>query len=155
MANRFSAIAKSIIEDLNKEEPQKQPGVRLFVPTISDRIILTNDWYFKLRREYRNQSLISKWAKANERSDELISYSRDEHERKDARDPIYVLLPIGTILMVDRIYIRGKGQDYRAFDSLTFRILKGSPCKELVGARFWANLRYVNQIVCDLYKPEA
>jgi len=45
----------------------------------------------------------------------------------------------GTILVVDRIYIR-KGQ--KGFNSVAFRILKGSP---VPFGRFWAKLDEVNQ----------
>lgn len=158
MADRFSAIANSIRDELDKEEPSVRSGVRLFIPTISDKIILTKDWYFKLARESRNNSLLQKWFKSQDQEKTISHVKRSwdwwKERDKDESDPIYVLLPAGTILTLDRVYIRGKGADYRRFDSITFRILKGSSCKELVGARFWANLRYVNQIECDLYKPE-
>lgn len=167
MANRFSTIAATISDQIKtaliKEESKHLNGVKLFVPTIADKIVLTQDWHFVLKREQRNKTLIDKWIKfaSVEHKVDITSYGwirsghyENENEQYDACDPIYVSLPAGTILMIDRVYIRGKGRDYRRFDSYTFRILKGSPTKELVGARFWANLRYINQIVCDLYKPE-
>ncbi|MDD3988210.1 MAG: hypothetical protein PHC93_04580 [Candidatus Omnitrophica bacterium] len=52
-----------------------------------------------------------------------------------------VPLIAGTILKVDRIYIR-KGKGMSDFSSLTFYI-KNGPYK---GARFWAKLNDVNQI---------
>ena len=46
--------------------------------------------------------------------------------------------PPGTILSVDRLYIR-KGQS--GFDSISFRVIKGSP---IPTGRFWAKLDEVN-----------
>lgn len=64
-------------------------------------------------------------------------------------------LPKGTILQVDRIYIRQGGEK---FSSLTF-IIKESPDPRLLstkklfgkqGIRFWAKLVDVNNIYCNL-----
>lgn len=58
-------------------------------------------------------------------------------------------LPVGTILEVDRVYIRstnkGKvGKDN--FDSVTFRVLKNPAWTDKKHPRFWAKLDDVNQI---------
>lgn len=154
MANRFDRISETIREEIIKEESKVRNGVRLFIPTICDKIILTKDWFFMLQPECKNRTLFEKWAifsgKKYDLTDEAFSrYCYDGSLREQM-----VCLPVGTILFVDRIYMKGRGKEMRKYDSITFRILKKSLCKELIGARFWANIKYINQIECDLYKPE-
>lgn len=158
MADRFSrigiTISAEIRDKLNKEESHIQNGVRLFIPTISDKIILTKNWNFKLMDEYRNRYLVDRWRKFYDVEEEMHNEGRDRYGLDRINKYLYVSLPAGTILAIDRFYIRGKGPASRNFDSITFRILKGSTCKNLIGSRFWASLRFINQIECDLYKPE-
>jgi len=59
-----------------------------------------------------------------------------------------VTLPIGTQLIVARIYIKST---YRDFDSITFRIGKCKENPKLQKARFWVKLKDANKIVCDLF----
>lgn len=62
-------------------------------------------------------------------------------------------VPKGTILVVDRVYIR---RGLRDFSSLTFRT-KSSPQKELnkKGIKFWAKLSDVNRISYVLVEDKA
>ena len=55
-------------------------------------------------------------------------------------------LPVGTILTVDRIYIRGRSASAESFNYVTFRISQGEmPGKKWKGAiRFWAKLDDLN-----------
>lgn len=57
-----------------------------------------------------------------------------------------ITLPKGSVLIVDRIYIRNGGSEY---DSITFRLAE-TPTEKPKGkkslCRFWAKLRDVNQI---------
>jgi len=63
------------------------------------------------------------------------------HGSKD-QTPIKVSLPKGTVLAVDRIYIRQQASD---FDSVTFR-LQSTPGGKKGKPRFWAKLSDVNKI---------
>jgi hypothetical protein len=83
--------------------------MKICTPSIGDRLILTVPWTAEIKgTDLRNKSILEccysnlKWWDA---------------ARSGIR--IYVEFPIGTILTVDRIYIR-KGAS--AFDSFTFRL---------------------------------
>ncbi len=101
---------------------------KLYIPTIGDHLVLTKPWKFKLYDEYRNSSW---WDKMNPKKPSSGYWG-------DADKFVEITLPPGTILSVDRIYIRKSAKDY---DSVTFRVLKGSPVPH---GRFWAKLRDVN-----------
>ena len=124
--------------------------MRLFVPACGDRIQLSKDWHFDLYFESRNNALLEK-AGVNLRG---MGWRERQHseENRNLRCVAYVL-PAGTILEVDRVYIRTfsknaetKDDDY---DSLTFRILGSDK------ARFWAKLADVNTIEFDFPSAEA
>jgi hypothetical protein len=118
--------------------------MQFYIPSIGDQIKLTEDWEFPLIAEYR-QTLLEriKTAKGEE-------YSRwRSWDEKD--EQLLVTLEAGTVLRIDRIYIRkGKSE----WDSVTF-VIKEAPgdkdrpadkkCK-FKGARFWAKLEDVNEI---------
>src|SRR5271166_2357082 len=110
--------------------------MRLYVPEIGDKLLLSDDWSFPLHDEYRNSSLLS-----------LIvpNYEEVQHRNWQARrfDETYTcVMPAGTELIVARIYIRNGASNY---SSLTFRI---GACEHKAWRkkRFWAKLRDVNQI---------
>lgn len=135
--------------------------MKLYIPEISDEIRLTADWNFGLYNEDRNQSLM-----------ELM---KDTRKVVWGGSPDYghipCTIPAGSILKVDRVYIRkGKGE----FSSLTF-LWKGAyiPSKmepwerwnrdtgrvEPTGEfqkiprrpiRFWAKLEDVNNIEFEM-----
>lgn len=120
--------------------------MRLFISTIGDTLALAADWAFDLFGEYRNHDVRQQLGLS-------LSVSRwDAGERSDR-----VTLPAGTVLRVDRIYIRKGVGD---FDSVTFWIVD-SPDKRLVPKgrggtaergrrmRFWAKLADVNRIELD------
>lgn len=99
---------------------------KLFIPAKGTSITLTSDWPFPLYHENRNKSLFKYLG---------ITY------QSDASTSSEVTIPAGSILIVDRYYIRG---DIR-FDSITFRsrIGKATP-------RFWAKLIDVNLTMPDI-----
>ena len=130
--------------------------MQFYIPSVTDQIRLTADWEFPLFFESRNDSLLTRI-----KPDVTYGY-RD-------RGSILAVLKAGTVLQVDRIYIRkGKGE----WDSVTFWIkfapgdkdrrkvvrrssycheqqLQGvDPTQEMKfkGARFWAKLEDVNAI---------
>lgn len=82
--------------------------MKLFIPSIGDQIRLTADWEFAVFFESRNYDFLSRLRPG-------IKYGRHGGELPS----IMMTLPRGTVLGVDRIYIRKGGE---AFDSLTFFI---------------------------------
>lgn len=110
------------------------------IPDIGTEITLAEDWKFNLFKEQRNNSLFER---KNIKMDRTIT----------------IILPKGTVLRVDRIFIRQNMSDY---SSLSFYIIS-SPDTDLnptipvpkenissfsVGkiVRFWAKLDEVNKI---------
>lgn len=138
---------------------------RMFVPSIGDEFTLAEDWTFPLFMERRNATLAA-------RARPGLTYRDDWRHREMPSFPC--TLPAGTVLKVSRVYIRQGG---RAFDSLTF-LISSAPGDEnrkvvpkqsgsfgyadktyipldngerykLQGARFWAKLESVNEIVFE------
>ena len=121
--------------------------MKLYIPEIKDQLTLAEDWTFELYPEKRNVPLGKKlglvgapkspyhypqwWVDNEFRGFSYFLDNKDFHYN--------VTLLKGTILQVDRIYIRKGNSDY---SSLTFYI-KNSQYK---GARFWAKLKDVNNI---------
>jgi len=107
--------------------------MKLYIPEIGDQFVLSSDWKFTLYFEYRNETLMKKnglefkWGNTDEDKKELV-------------------MPKGTALKVDRIYIRKGNSDY---SSLTFFIGSG----DWKGCRFWAKLSDVNNIEFDETQP--
>lgn len=113
--------------------------MRFYTPTIGDEVYLTKPWTFDVYNEYRNNSLFKKGLiEGNAR------YGGNENVGK-------ITLPVNTKLVIDRIYIRGKGITARSYDSVTFRIKECSGNPKAEKARFWVKLRDANRIECDLY----
>lgn len=112
--------------------------MKLFIPTIRTELELTTKWVFSLYHEYRNEKLW-KWLGRGEEHNPWGGSVNKETGRWEFLSPIEVSLPKGTILVVDRIYIRNNASNY---DSVTFR-LKSCPRKN-GKARFWAKLADVN-----------
>ena len=81
--------------------------MKLYIPEIGDRIRLTADWTFGLINEDRNAT--------------LMEFIGDPRETKYSyRDPFTTepcTIPAGTILKIDRLYIRKGLED---FSSVTF-----------------------------------
>ncbi len=112
---------------------QETPKFQMCVPSIGTELQLAQSWEFDLYSEYRNTAFIKK-----------CGMEVSPEDRWRTKIVGQKTLPVGTILKVDRIYIRqGKAE----FDSITFRIRKCSE-KALEKGRFWAKLRDVNTMVC-------
>jgi hypothetical protein len=127
--------------------------MKLFVPAVGFRIVLTQDWKFDVYHEHRNKSLLET-AKIDVRgwysSYEELAPGAPAWPRKMKRTEWN--LHAGTMLEVDRVYVRSnskgatnKDEDY---DSLTFRIIDPKTLKGKV--RFWAKLADVNNIEYEL-----
>ena len=115
--------------------------MRLFVPTIGAKLCLEKDWEFSLFYEHRNSDLVKIFnLKPN---DNNLDNWRWYHDNKDKSSK--VTLPKGTVLTVDRIYIRKNAKEY---DSLSFVIKKEKGAN--IYGRFWAKLIDVNNIDCSV-----
>lgn len=159
--------------------------MKLFVPTIGTKLKLIEDWSFVIREEYRNTKFLDAigWTatmtkKGRSRSQtmpldpadlplELIrEYGSPTVEAMSKKDyygsqTFYTIsfpmkLPVGTVLSVDRIYIRkGVGE----FDSITF-LISDCPDKRFApkkargflpgGCRFWVKLDQANGMDYDV-----
>lgn len=105
--------------------------MKLYIPEINDLLRLAQAWQFPLHYEHRNATLLRLSGQCNANWNGYSELS-----------PINFELPINTLLVVDRIYIRKGSSDY---SSVTFRI-KSCSIKEYVGKRFWAKLKDCNTI---------
>lgn len=116
----------------------------LFIPEIGTELTLAEDWTFPLHFERRNEPLGKLLNLQPPNSNDR--YSRGWWQ-PDQSTP--VTLPAGTILKVDRIYIRKSswGEDASAFSSLSFFALMPGFKKK---GRFWAKLADVNRIQFEL-----
>ena len=113
--------------------------MKLFVPAIGTQLRLTEPWTFKLHAERRNHDLIAT----------LPGYENNNrwgYYRQHGAPIGEITLQAGTVLAVDRIYIRKGAED---FDSITFRI-KQSVQYPKKKPRFWAKLDDANKIVCEI-----
>jgi hypothetical protein len=101
----------------------------MFIPEIGDEITLKADWTFDLHWESRNEDII-RWAGIL-KDTEAFSWSYSEDRYKYGQKCGTATLPAGTVLKVDRIYIRKGGPD---FSSLTF-FVKSLPNAEVSTTR--------------------
>lgn len=117
----------------------------LYIPTIGDSFTLAEDWTFTLHDEYRNTDMRS--IIEGEAFQQLVL----RHNWKD----VQVTLPKGSVLKVDRIYIRKGVGDY---DSITFWLTdcpnKAWAPKKAGGTaagrgRFWVKLADANNILFE------
>lgn len=155
--------------------------MKLFIPTIGTKLKLTKPWEFTLYNEYRNDSMWyfygfedflqghPHWGRRNGYTGESSSVSCDNTLRTNM-----VTLPKGSILTLDRIYIRKGNAKMKEFDSASFRITfpdgtsnhkrDSSYYSSKVGdyiqkerkerLRFWAKLYDVNNIYCIIMEDE-
>lgn len=113
----------------------------LHIPEISEKLRLTAPWEFPLFFEYRNRDFAFKV-----RTD--ITPESFYHSHGSMGSAI-VTLPAGTVLRVDRIYIR---RGLSNFSSITFTAVSipGLDPKKRSGfrghGRFWAKLADCNEI---------
>lgn len=123
--------------------------LRLYIPEITDQLLLAEDWTFKLIPEYRNEALMD-WMRVP---------AKDRYHGNAAeslRRAIDVTLPKGTVLKVSRIYVRQGNSDY---SSLTFWGAAPKSAPRPPGTlcpfkgRFFAKLDDVNRIVFTPFTP--
>ncbi len=109
--------------------------MKMFVPSIGTKLVLTKDWTFDLWSEYRNDSL--------HRALGLDFKSRYSYPLTSQ----VVNLSAGTLLTVDRIYIR---KNLDGFDSMTFNMPDPEKVYGKGRKRFWAKLTDVHTMEFDL-----
>jgi hypothetical protein len=125
---------------------------RLYIPHLRDQIQLVEDWSFRLYRESRNSTLEThlglSCASVSDPRLEGEKYSDGWWKVRWWKKP--VTLPAGTVLTIERIYIRA-GQD--DFSSVTFsaRLLKPGAEKP-TRVRFWVKLDDANTIVFEPFE---
>ena len=111
--------------------------MKLFIPELGTKLRLTKAQFFNVMFEPRNESLFQTVLPA-------LSDKREEARKKrnEAREGCFsVITHKGTVLEVDRIYIR---QGNSSCSSVTFKI-RG---KKVI--RFWLPLEQVNRIECEV-----
>jgi len=118
--------------------------MKLFIPTVGTKLVVTEPWQLWLHDEYRNVDFWTDFTgnPPPRQKDSTGYWSKHASSGK----PIEITLPVGTILQVDRIYIRKGNGD---FDSVSFRVLKGGPTPP---GRFWAKLNDVNNLNVVYYE---
>lgn len=125
--------------------------MKLMIPSLGARIRLAADWSFDLHYEPRNEGVYDlfgvfqhlKGTHGYPEGTYPSSYRVAEADKEPAR----ATLPAGTLLTIDRYYIRQGAGD---FDSVTFSLpfqpLPGYSFGKKRASRFWAKLEDVNEI---------
>jgi hypothetical protein len=130
--------------------------MKLFIPTIGVQLKLVAPAVLKIHFEDRNKKLLSQFG-----INDVGSWSRSVYKADDkliklfgsvqGTDFLTVTLPEGSILSIDRIYIRKSVGDY---DSITFNLLarKGKEKKSFPYGRFWVKLDDANSLDVEVVK---
>ena len=120
--------------------------MKLFIPPLGTVLTLAQPWTFRVFDESRNESLID-LAGLTEAQEKRWSSVGGSWKLQDIPLGTFTF-PVGTRLVVDRIYIRAGSKD---FDSVTFRateyttkVRTGLKGKKEKSVRFWAKLEDVN-----------
>ena len=124
--------------------------MQFFIPELGKQFRLTREWSVPVQREHRNETVLE--AMLDEQT--MAQYGHHGYYYYHG-DPVFhiIAFPAGTVLQVDRIYIR---QGVKDFNSVTFRVVS-SPDVRLMpprkggkavsggkGKRFWVKLQHVN-----------
>ena len=113
--------------------------MKLFIPDIGDKLVLSKDWTFTVYNEHRNRSLFV--LKYGEEFDEdKFGYARNSENLYKA---FKLTLPAKSILKIDRIYIRKGASEY---SSISCFIENQHEDTRYNKKRFWAKLIDVNNI---------
>jgi hypothetical protein len=90
--------------------------VRFYIPTIGDTIKLEADWRFTVYQEERNASMLELLGFKDDVDYHIEGLKWRDYPEPPEREGFF---PAGTLLQVERIYIR---KDQSDFDSITFMI---------------------------------
>lgn len=128
--------------------------MRLFIPRVGDRIVLTSPWKLDLYYESRNQSLFEALGIPGPRymswRETMVDFDNDDRRLRSVRAEV----TLGTVLEVDRVYIRANNRNKDkddSYDSVSFKVVKHPSFPGRV--RFWAKLDDVNCIECERVQP--
>lgn len=129
--------------------------MKLFIPRLGSRLILAKNWTFKLYDERRNEKFWLALHGKPEKEEFYYGYPTGGYttspvKTKDCPSlghkpakPAKTTLPKGTVLTIERIYIRrGAGE----FDSISFRIAQDKTLGVPSG-RFWVKLEDINNLL--------
>ena len=124
--------------------------MKFFVPAVGYQIVLAADWNFSLYLEDRNDTCLKLLAPKVYEDVKSNWHNRSHTGKGRLFDYKHesVMLPKGTKLEIDRVYVRTankakEGSDN--YDSITFKVV-GEKSK----VRFWAKLEDVNNIEYEL-----
>ena len=122
--------------------------MNLYIPSLKDVLLLIKDWEAEIHYETRNIDFIKNAFQLDKAWDmhsqvlEKFKIVAGTPYNKRCINTIKVLIPAGTELVVDRIYIR---HNCEAFDSISFRIIKDKVnAKTGMHGRFWVKLANAN-----------
>jgi hypothetical protein len=124
--------------------------MKMYIPNIGDKIQLSKNWQFPCFLERRNYDFIRKM-----RPDVTLPDSKWGLYREDSQS-YAITLPKGTILRIDRVYIRQTATDFASVSFIVSR-MPGTTAKSdgLRGfGRFWAKLVDVNEIEFKVFEGE-
>lgn len=123
----------------------------MFIPSVGTQVRLEKDWTFDLFYESRNAALLlfhNVDIKTMDWYSTFVGGRNNNNTDKWKLKHVSCTLPTGTLLEVDRVYIRAQNKGVVGadnYDSLTFRVIettfKGVGKKH---PRFWAKLDDVN-----------
>src|SRR4051812_20758604 len=99
--------------------------MRIFIPPLGTKVMLSEPWTFTLHPESRNETMFKHLG---------MRWPTNWHEQKKI-EPMSVTLPQGTELRFDRIFIRKGSSDY---DSVTFFLCGQKTEKETKTKTIWA-----------------
>jgi hypothetical protein len=102
---------------------------RLFIPQVGNQLKLIANWDCKIFNDRLNKKVFS-------------GLNIDVTGEDSRNSTVDITFPKGTVLKVDRLYVRAPASSY---DSITFSIAS-CPIKSLVKARFWVKLMDANKI---------
>lgn len=122
--------------------------MKLFIPAVGYRIVLTKEWNFVLYHEYRNQSLLKQLDPTY--PCKYYDYIDDGDYSKGLKSTL-TSFPPGTKLEIDRVYIRSNNKAKTGsdnYDSISFKVVKDK--KSSLAIRFWVKLEDANQIEYEL-----
>jgi hypothetical protein len=121
--------------------------MKMMIPMLGSRIRLRTDWSFDLYYESRNESVYELFNAFTHLKGIGGCYLPSWRLNDADKEPVQATLPAGTLLTIDRYYIRQGAAD---FDSVTFMLpsqpLPGYAFGKKRSARFWVKLEDVNEI---------
>lgn len=132
--------------------------MKLFIPTIGSEMVLSKACPVTIHSEHRNSKFLSSLGIGMDQKYINKTYGNlfvenqslvDRYKAKVSLKEVSITIPAGTVLKVNRIYIRQVAED---FDSMTFQC-DGN--KDFPKGRFWLKLTDVNTFNIQDPKPIA